>query len=129
MLDRPDLAILVLVLLLQVKHALCDGPLQTRQMVLTKSQYGQAGGLVHAGLHGLGSAVALFLYGVDVGYVVMLALADTAIHYHVDFLKERVVRKNGWTTADTYFWWALAVDQTFHHVTYIAMAAAVVIWA
>ena len=38
------------------------------------------------------------------------------------------VRK-GWTPRDKFFWWTLAADQTSHHVTYVALAAVVVIWA
>ena len=122
------LGILILVLLLQLKHSVCDGPLQTPRMV-AEGRYGLRGGLAHAGLHGLGSLLALFLFGLPAWLVLLLAAADSVIHYHIDFLKETLVRTKGWTTSDSYFWWTLAADQTLHHLTYIAMAAAVVVVA
>lgn len=123
------LSILVLVLLLQLKHAICDGPLQLRWMVMEKSVYGKPGGLAHAGLHGLGSVVALLVFGVGAGLTLLLALIDTAVHYHTDFAKAALVKRLGWTANDSYFWWSFAADQTVHNITYIAMAAAVVMWA
>ena len=123
------LGILILVLLLQLKHAVIDGPLQVRWMLVEKSIYGKPGGLMHAGLHGLGSVAALALFGAGAGLAIVLAVTDAVVHYHVDFAKEAVVARRGWTTKDSFFWWALAADQTMHHITYIAMAAAVVVWA
>lgn len=121
------LGILILVLLLQLKHSVCDGPLQTQWMVSEKGIYGRTGGLAHAGLQGLGSVLALFLFGMPAWYTLVLAAADFTIHYHIDFYKESLVRRMGWTPRDNYFWWTLAADQTLHHLTYIAMAAAVVL--
>jgi hypothetical protein len=123
------LGILVFMLLLQLKHAVIDGPLQTRWMLTEKGTYGKSGGLAHAGLHGLGSLVALALFGVGLGLTLVLTAVDTVIHYHVDFTKEAMVARRGWTTHDTFFWWTLAADQLFHHLTYIAIAAAVVLWS
>ena len=121
--------ILILVLLLQLKHSVCDGPLQTPRMVVEKGTYGKAGGLAHAGLHGAGSILVFVLFGLPVWLALALACADFVIHYHIDFLKENLVRRKGWTTRHNYFWWTLAADQTLHHMTYIAMAAVVVLHA
>ena len=118
--------ILILMLLLQLKHAIGDGPLQTRWMLEQKSRYGASGGLVHALIHGGGSLAALVAFGVPLLMSVSLAAADGVIHYHVDYLKEQVVKRQGWTHTDTYFWWALAADQTLHHLTYFAMASVIV---
>jgi Protein of unknown function (DUF3307) len=125
---NPTLGILFLLMLLQIKHALADGPLQLQWMLIEKASYGRIGGLVHAGIHGAGSLAALWLYGVSTGPAVALAVADGIIHYHVDFAKESIVRRKRWTPRDTYFWWSLAADQTLHHFTYLAMAAIVTLW-
>ena len=119
-------ALLFLILLLQIKHFICDGPLQTKAMVDGKSIYGNRLGLLHAGIHGLGTIVALAWFGLDWKLVFALAFADMALHYHIDFTKENIVRIKGWTIAVREFWWALAADQFLHHLTYLAIAAIIV---
>lgn len=118
--------ILILMLLLQLKHAIGDGPLQTRWMLGEKGRYGASGGLVHALIHGVGSLLALVVFGAPTILSVALAAVDGVTHYHVDYLKEQVVKRQGWTHTDTYFWWALAADQTLHHLTYFVMASVIV---
>lgn len=118
-------SILVLVLLLQVKHAVFDGPLQTAWMLAEKGTYGRMGGIAHAGLHGAGSLAALGIYGIAIEVALLLAAIDAVIHYHIDYAKEQVVKRRGWTPRDTYFWWSLAADQTLHHATYLGMAAVI----
>jgi hypothetical protein len=117
--------LLLLLALLQLKHALCDGPLQTSSMVAAKGRYGAPGGIVHAGLHGAGSLLALLASGMAALPVLALAAADAVIHYHTDFAKESVVRRAGWTPGVPYFWWAMTADQFVHQLTYLAMAFAV----
>ena len=122
------LGILGLVLLLQIKHAICDGPLQVGWMLRQKGQYGQPGGLAHAAIHAAGTLAVLLVFGVAAGAAAVLALIDGAIHYHIDFAKENIVRRSGWTPSAPYFWWALTADQMFHQITYTGLAAAVVQW-
>ena len=118
--------ILLLLALLQLKHALCDGPLQTAGMVKDKGRYGERAGIVHAGLHGAGSFLAVFLFGMAAIPALALAAADALIHYHVDFAKETMVRRNGWSHDSARFWWALMADQLLHQLTYLAMAFAII---
>ncbi len=121
------LSILFLVLLFQLKHAVCDGLLQTRWMLSEKGIYGKPGGIAHAGLHLLGSFAGLVVFGAGLAAALGLALVDAVAHYHIDFFKEMVSRQRGWTPRDNYFWWLLTADQALHHFTYLAMAAAVVL--
>lgn len=123
------LSILGLVLLLQVKHAICDGPLQVGWMLRQKGHYGQPGGLAHSAIHGAGTFAVLLAFGVGAGLAAVLSLADAAIHYHVDYAKENIVRRSGWTPSAPYFWWALTADQMLHQITYTGLAAAVALWA
>jgi hypothetical protein len=118
-------AVLVLILLLQIKHFICDGPLQTKAMVDGKSIYGNRLGLLHAGLHGLGSLAALAWFGLGWKIVFALGAVDMVIHYHIDFTKENIVKGRGWTVAMREFWWALAADQFLHNLTYLALAAVI----
>lgn len=116
-------AVLLLVGLLQLKHLVCDGSLQTRSMIAGKGTYGAAGGLVHAGIHGIGSLVVLAGFGFSLWLAVLLAAAEAVSHYHIDFAKERLVRAAGWTPREGLFWWALGFDQWLHQVTYLALVA------
>jgi hypothetical protein len=52
-----------------------------------------------------------------------IALGEFAVHYHVDWLKEQVTHRNGWTTRDPGFWHALGADQLVHGVTYLTLVA------
>jgi hypothetical protein len=109
--------------LLQVKHFICDGPLQTKLMVDEKRRYGAPMGLAHAGIHGLGTVVAMVFMLGFVPLVIGLGVLDVAIHYHVDFTKENVVKRMGWTPAQGPFWWAMSFDQMLHHLTYLMLTA------
>jgi hypothetical protein len=120
--------VLVFLLLLQAKHWVFDGPLQTRWMVTEKGRYGQPAGIIHAGLHGAGSALCLVVMAAPGVAVVVLGLADALVHYHVDFAKQNIVRQRHWSYDNSIFWWAFTFDQMLHQVTYIAMAAALVHW-
>lgn len=115
------LGVLSLVAAFQIKHFICDGPLQTKSMVDSKSKYGDAMGLVHAGIHGIGTAVVLLLWLPASTIALGLALLDFLVHYHTDYTKENIVKRAGWTTADAKFWWALSADQTVHQLTYVVL--------
>ena len=114
---------ILLVLLLQIKHLICDGLLQTKEMVHSKGIYGKGLGILHSALHGAGTFVALAIFGTSLSLSIGIALADAVLHYHVDFIKENLTRMRGWTVADREFWWAQMTDQFIHNVTYLAIAA------
>ena len=44
----------------------------------------------------------------------------------LDWLKEQVTHRNGWTTQDRGFWFALGTDQLAHGLTYLALVAILV---
>jgi hypothetical protein len=116
------IAVLGAVAVLQFKHFICDGPLQTYGMVRDKGFYGRPLGLAHAALHGLGTLIGLgAATAASWGLVAILALADFVVHYHVDFTKETVLRRAGWTNSDAQFWWAFAADQMLHQLTYLVL--------
>jgi Protein of unknown function (DUF3307) len=113
--------VLVLIAALQAKHFICDGPLQTKAMVVSKAKYGEKLGLLHSFLHGLGTLVVLLVAGFSVSIFVGLAALDFVVHYHLDYAKENIVKRAGLTTLDAKFWWALSADQTLHQLTYLAI--------
>ncbi len=109
--------ILLMLLALQIKHVLCDGPLQTLRMVKDKAFYGKPHGLLHGLIHCAGSFIIFVMWGLPLVSAVGLALLDGVIHYHIDFTKENVVKAMGWSYADGPYWWAIITDQTLHHMT------------
>lgn len=117
------LPVITLVAFLQFKHFICDGPLQTLGMVENKSIYGALLGIVHSGLHGMGTFVVFLFAGLPISFVLGLAVLDFVIHYHVDFTKENIVKYFRWSTKDAKFWWALSADQTLHQFTYLFLVA------
>jgi Protein of unknown function (DUF3307) len=125
----PKLTILALaaVAVLMFKHAVADFYLQTPYQYLNKGTYGHPGGFLHAGIH---AALTPFVYLVLVPSSLLLVLgitlAEFAVHYHVDWLKEQVTHRNGWTSHDRGFWYALGTDQLVHGLTYVAIVAALV---
>lgn len=114
-------AVLMLLIALQAKHFVADGPLQTRAMVEAKGVFGKPLGLLHAALHGIGTGVVFLAFGFPVGVVITVAAADAGVHYLIDFSKEQIVRRARWTTADPTFWWALSADQTLHQMSYVIL--------
>jgi hypothetical protein len=120
MTDVLSIALLALVSL-QVKHLICDGPLQTLRMVQDKSFYGRPQGVLHAAIHLVGTAIVFMLFGMPLKIVALLALVDGAIHYHIDFIKNNLVRAKGWGTEDSPYWWAFTADQMLHHMTYVLL--------
>ena len=117
-LSRIDLILMVLGVF-QMKHFICDGPLQTLAMVQAKSHYGRPLGLVHAAVHGVGTFLVFLIAGAPSALI--LALIDGLVHYHADFAKENLVKYFEWRTNDSPFWWALSADQAFHQLTYIGL--------
>lgn len=112
---------LLILFLLFTKHFVIDFPLQKPYQWMNKGTYGHPGGLLHSGLHGLGTWLSLVWF---TPYAIALALFDFVVHYHVDWAKMNLNAKMGWG-ANTHeeFWWLLGLDQYIHSLTYIAIVA------
>jgi uncharacterized protein DUF3307 len=128
----PELVLLALaaVAVLMFKHAVADFYLQTSYQYLNKGKYGHPGGIIHAGIHtALTPLVYLVLVPGSLLIAAALALGEFVLHYHIDWLKEQVTHRNGWTTSDRGFWFALGTDQLVHGLTYLGIVAVLVIVA
>jgi len=125
----PETALLILaaVALLMLKHTVADFYLQTPYQYLNKGKYGHPGGVLHSGIHtALTPLVYLILVPGSLLIAGAIALAEFLLHYHIDWLKEQVTQRNGWTAQDRGFWLALGTDQLLHGLTYIAIIAVLV---
>ena len=128
----PDLTLLAIaaVAVLMVKHAVADFYLQTPYQYLNKGTYGHPGGILHSAIHvALTPLVYLVLVPGSLLIAGTIALGEFVAHYHIDWLKEQIVRRNGMTMQDPGFWHALGTDQLVHGLTYLVIVAALVVIA
>ncbi len=118
----PQTGILLLLLLLQFKHALADYCLQTPWMLRNRKIYGHPGGLAHVAVHLAGSAMALVAMGTALPTLAALLLVEGVVHYHLDWAKDNVVASRELTPQDAWYWYAAGIDQFLHQATYLGMA-------
>ena len=119
-------AVLLVVVILEVKHFVCDYPLQTAYQLNNKGTYGHPGGLLHAGIHVLGTSAAFLVMAPTLAAGAAIIVGEFAIHYHIDWTKDNLLKGNKWTAADNPFWWSIGADQLLHHLTYVGIAAILV---
>lgn len=124
----PDTTYVLLIIgLLEVKHFVCDFVFQTLEHVRCKGIYGNPKGIEHSAIHALGTIPALLIPGTAWTLVAIVVAIEFVIHYHTDWTKEQIGRRAGWTPADHYFWIAIGADQLVHQLTYVGIAAALVV--
>jgi hypothetical protein len=103
---------------LTIKHFIVDFPLQPKYMYSNKGTYAHFGGILHAGLHGLGTYICLIIFAPE--YAIYLAILDMCVHYHIDWAKMNLNKKLGWgPTTHEQFWWLMGFDQLLHSLTYV----------
>jgi hypothetical protein len=118
---------LTLIVWMSVKHFIVDFPMQCSWMYKNKGTLFHMGGVVHALLHGIGTALVIGLIGFGFKTIIMAACIDIVIHYFVDYAKININRKLKWTPVNTeYFWWLLGYDQLLHMLTYVYIISLVV---
>ena len=115
--------VLIALLLLQIKHFIGDFVLQSARQSRFKSGYGHRAGLEHAGIHAVLTLPCLLGVGVALTSAVIAAAAEFVVHYHEDWLKERIIYRAGLTSGDQGYWLAFGADQLVHQLTYLAMIA------
>jgi hypothetical protein len=122
----PVFSICAILVILQIKHFVCDYTLQNSYQLLNKGTYMHPGGVLHAGLHALFTMAAFLVVLPTLTLGLGIVVGEFLVHYHIDWTKEQVIRYAGWTPAQTQFWWAIGFDQLLHQLTYIAIAALLV---
>lgn len=121
--------ILLALLCFQVKHFLCDFVFQTEYQIQNKAIYGHAAGLLHAGLHTVGSLPALLILSARPEVIGICLLGEFIIHYHADWFKARFDARKALEEKDNTYWIIFGMDQFIHQVTYLGMVFIVHIWA
>lgn len=127
--------VFVLLVAFQLKHFLCDYPLQ-RPWMLNKfhadSRVWVPALLGHSLVHSLGTwaiigatlAAQDRLHTQADWWVPLLMFADLAAHFVIDRLKASPRLGGRWKPTQPAFWWALGADQMGHHLTHYF-----IIWA
>ena len=122
----PVKALIAIFVVLQIKHFICDYPLQTLYHLRNKGTYFHPGGIVHSGIHALATTSTFLVVTPTLVLGVSIVIGEFLLHYHIDWTKEQIIRRRGWTAADREFWWAIGADQLCHHLTYVAIGALLV---
>lgn len=107
--------IFLLLIAFQLKHFICDYPLQGTYMLGKLNKQGWFLPLLaHSLVHSVGTFIVAFIFTKAIIISLLLALADLVLHFIVDRLK--VISSYKYTIQTTQFWWALGLDQMAHHL-------------
>ena len=109
------LALLIVLVLLQVKHWYVDFVNQTDEEVKHKGIYLDWTGVKHSLKHGLGTLLILPLVA-PFNVALSLAAFDFLLHYHTDWAKMNYGNRDITTPA---YWNHLGLDQMVHQIRYI----------
>ena len=107
----------LLLIVFQLKHFICDYPLQGTYMLGKLRATDWALPLAaHAAVH----ATATFLIAIwfSLHLAIILAIADFILHFTIDRLKASPNIGGRFKPDQPYFWWALGADQMAHHFTH-----------
>ena len=115
--------------LLCIKHFIVDALLQTPYQYLNKGKFLHLGGLLHTGLHGLGTAICFINESIEM--IIMLSFIDFCLHYTIDYVKINITKAYHWSEYkkdhlriySNNFFIALVLDQCLHFLTYILLVS------
>jgi len=124
--QAQTLLALTLVAILLCKHTIFDFVLQTPYQLDHKHRYGHPGGLLHAGLHAVGTLAAVAVARPSAGIAVAVLAGEFILHYHVDWAKEQLLRRTGWPRVGVRYWAVFGADQLIHNLGYLVMTAVLV---
>lgn len=109
----------LLLIVFQLKHFICDYPLQGTYMLEKLRATNWVLPLAaHAAVH----ATATFLIAIwfSIHLAIILAITDFILHFTIDRLKASPNYGGRFKPDQPYFWWALGADQMAHHFTHYA---------
>lgn len=107
--------LLIVLVALQVKHFLCDYPLQNQYMLRKANEKDWAIPLfAHSLVHSIGTFIIFLYFGI--GIALLFSVIDLVLHFIVDRIKASPNIGNRWTIDKPQFWWALGLDQMAHHI-------------
>lgn len=123
---EPFAALLVVFTILQIKHFICDYPLQTHYQLNNKGIYGHPGGIIHSAIHAIATMTVFIVVTPTLALGAAIVVGEFLVHYHVDWAKDQFIRHKGYDVKRDQFWWAIGADQMVHQLTYVAIAGVLV---
>jgi Protein of unknown function (DUF3307) len=114
--------ILIVLAVLATKHVVFDFFLQSLAQIRNKQIYGHPSGLLHAGGHATGTCLAFFIVTPPIAIAFGIMVAEFVVHYHIDWLKEKIGNRLKLRPDQKTFWVAIGIDQWLHQLTYIGIA-------
>jgi len=114
-----DFALLLLLAGFQVKHLLGDFVLQNGYILRHRRIWGHPGGLLHIAIHAALTLPLLLAAGVHGLLFLAILLGEAVFHYHVDWVKDGWLQREGWTVHDKQYWWLMGGDQMLHQLSYL----------
>jgi hypothetical protein len=103
------------------KHFIADFVLQRRYQYMNKGKYGHPGGLLHSGIHMVGTMIVLTIF-LPLPLAFFLSVGEGVVHYHIDWLKANLNRMMKLHAAEgNEYWFWFGFDQLLHHMTYIGL--------
>ncbi len=121
--SRSAQLILIVLFILAVKHFIFDYLSQTEYQYRNKGTYGHPGGILHAGLHALGTLPVFLVIAPPLALGLAIVVGEFIVHYHLDWTKEQILRRTHWAYPTARYWWVFGADQLMHQLTYVAIAA------
>lgn len=117
-----------LLILFQIKHFLCDYPLQTTYMLgKFKDKGWEIPLLAHSSVHGIFTCGIAYYFTGSVLLSFCLMMLDVLLHTFMDRIKASPRLLGKYKTADKKFWWSLGIDQMFHHLTHYVIIYFIII--
>jgi len=110
-----------LLILLLIKHAICDLGLQSQLLwgrAYEKNNY--FGGHQHY-LHHSSLTFAIVLVFLDWQTALILGIADHLLHWHIDYSKHQLNKFLACDRSMKIWWWTATLDQVLHFLTYYIM--------
>ena len=119
---KPELQLLFLMALLQIKHCYADFVLQSYMQTVKKGVWLNPIGISHSIEHGICTLVVLMLFcffvPVPVGAMIIVTILEVISHYLIDYGKVKYGCKDH---TKPIFWSQFGLDQLLHQLTYIAI--------
>lgn len=112
---------LVLLYCLLAKHAIADLLIQSIRKPGDKTNFKDPKGYIHAADHGILTALVVYFLTFNITDAIVVGVADTFLHYIIDYIKSTICRHKKLTTNDKIFWALQAVDQLAHYTCYLGI--------